>query len=152
MDRKQLISTVESLNPDLKYTRENILEMVEQLDELTVIDMPILLSSFMIDDNTLFDITDIERILSEHTGYLINDQVLDSIMYRFEKIMDNKVSKDKLISVLVTIGKSKSFIEYSFLKSDFRSLKGDQLFINNETERIRLFSNEELISLRLQLS
>ena len=97
MTRKQLIATVESMHPDLSYSKDQILEMVEQLDELPVIDKGDLLISFMNDDNTLFDINDVGRILNAHKGVEANDLLVDVLVRRFEKIVSEKAFIERIV-------------------------------------------------------
>lgn len=65
MNKKEIIRTVESLHPDLTYTKDQILEIVEQIEDENPIENTIgkILTMFMVDDNTLFDINDVNRIL-----------------------------------------------------------------------------------------
>lgn len=66
MDKAQLIRSIEALHPDVPPTISGILEIVEQLEEVsydTVIGE--ILVQFMCDDNTLFNIDDVNRILKQ---------------------------------------------------------------------------------------
>lgn len=65
MDKQKIIRQVESLDPDQLYTQNQILEIVELIPDEPPIDHIIgqILTMFMVDDNTLFDINDVNRIL-----------------------------------------------------------------------------------------
>lgn len=152
MTREQLIRTAESLHPDLSYSKDQILEMVNQLDDVIQVDKELLLTAFMSDDNTLFDMTDVYRILDAHKGSPLKDKSLLDIVDDFKNIVLENVAIDKLINAEVTIGKSKELISYSFLKSDFLRIENKQLFLKNDDRRLRLPNDMEMNYLMNQLN
>lgn len=46
------------------------------------------------------------------------------------------------ITTIVTIGKSKKEIAYTFLKSDFIRIEGDELILKNEHRHIKIVDDQ----------
>lgn len=64
MNKRELIDFLNKLNPDFKYTKEEMIVFANNLKEENVENtIGKILTMFMIDDNTLFDINDVNRIL-----------------------------------------------------------------------------------------
>lgn len=55
------------------------------------------------------------------------------------------------ITTIVTIGKSKKEIAYTFLKSDFLRIEGDELFLKNEHRSLTIAS-DQIKSLIVQMN
>lgn len=91
-----------------------------------------------------FNLYEINQILDAHTGVSQDENNLKVLVDDLKKIVDQN-NYYKIITCVVSVGKSKKPIQYEFLANTFIRIENNYLILSNDERRLELFKGHDLI-------